>query len=455
MPTRVLIVVVVAFAVRLLVSSAYRSYLSVGPLAAQPQSEGYYVKTASIELTDSQQYLLLASNLRRQRFFSWDGVTPVTFRTPGYPLFLAMVGDSPVVLRFVQSLLGALTVLAVFAVGKSLFGERAGFIAALLMAFDLPAIAHTGIVMSETLFVFLVVLALWAFVRSRIQPAAEAGRTKDDCWLAGSGLLLGLAVMVRPVALFAWLPFGVALIIRRRWRGLVFMVSISLLLPVCWTVRNYVHYRRVAFTSLGGYNLFYYNAAAMEADRLGLSFPEARVAMEKSFADSLTGDNPLELADRLGREGLRRMWADPGRYVKVYLWGLGRIILGVKSDEIVLRIAKQDVGLATTGRILSDVRLPFAARAATILLAGLELLVTAVTMIVATIAAIRRRGLAALLVVGGAYYLFAAAPLPDGRFKIPALPFFYLASASVFSQREECFIWKCRHGRRGIDRGMS
>ncbi|MEO0073882.1 MAG: glycosyltransferase family 39 protein, partial [candidate division WOR-3 bacterium] len=385
--------------------------------------------------TDSQQYLLLANNLRQHRFFSWDGVTPVTFRTPGYPLLLALVGESRLALLIVQSLLGALTVLAVSVVGVNLFGERAGFIAAVLMASDLPSIAHTGLVMSETLFAFLVVLSLWAFFRSGVQIGTGARSSKDDFWLAGSGLLLGLAAMVRPVALFAWLPFGLALVAYRRWRGLVFMLSVFSLLPVLWTVRNYVHYRKVAFTSLGGYNLFYYNAAAMEADRLGLSFPEARVSMERSYADSLTGDNPLVLAEQLGREGLRRMLADPARYIKVYFWGLARIVMGIKSDEIVLRIFYKNVELATTERILGDVHLPLVAKAATVLLATLELLVTILAMIVAVVAALRRRDLVALLVAAGVYYLLAAAPLPDGRFRIPALPFFYLACASLLGCR--------------------
>lgn len=433
-PTRIFWLVTAAFVVRLAVSSAYRSHLSVGPLAAQPRSEAYYVKTASIELTDSQQYLLLAHNLRRNCFFSWDGVSPVTFRTPGYPLLLAVIGDSPVTLIFVQSLIGALTVLVVFAVGKSVFDERAGLIAAALMAADLPAIAHTGIVMSETFFVLLVVLALWAFVRSGIQFDTKVYQPRGDRWLSASGLLLGLAALVRPVALFAWIPFGIALVVHRRWRGLALMTVTFFLLPAGWTIRNYIHYRKVAFTSLTGYNLFYYNAAAIEADRFGLSFPDARVSMERGFAEHLTGDNPLELAAQLGREGLRRMLADLGRYAKVYLWGLGRIILGVKSDEIVLRMTNERAGLATTGKILRDVHLPVAARVATLTLAALELFITTATMILAVIAAVRRRGFVALLVAAGVYYLLAAAPLPDGRFRIPAVPFFYLASASLLSR---------------------
>jgi hypothetical protein len=52
------------------------------------------------------------------------------------------------------------------------------------------------------------------------------------------------------------------------------------------------------------------------------------------------------------------------------------------------------------------------------------------------VAVVFRRNRAVLLpFLIGAYYLLAAAPLPDGRFRVPAMPFFYLAAASLLAGR--------------------
>lgn len=420
---------------RLGVSSLYKSHLSVGKPVSCPRSEGYYVRTASIELTDSQQYLLLAENLRRQAFFSWDGSTPVTFRTPGYPLLLALLGSDMALIVIVQSLLGTLTVLLVFLLGRRWFGEKAGLVAAALLAADLTSIEHTGTVMTEPLFVFAAVLATWMFSRADGGPDPGGEKRRRALWLAGSGLALGFAALVRPIAVLAFVPFGVVLALRRRWRRLVLLLLCFAVLPAAWLARNYAHYRRVSFSSIGGYNLFYYNAAAMEADRAGIPFPDARIRLEEQFAAQLQGDNPLHLSEQLAREGVRRMLADPLRYGKVYALGLARIALGVKSDEVILRVVDPQLRLATAMRVIFSGEFGVWPKVAAVALAVVEVGMVLAGTLLALAAMLRRDNRAVLLpFLIGAYYLLAAAPLPDGRFRVPAVPFIYLAAASLFAR---------------------
>jgi hypothetical protein len=464
-------IVAAALALRLGVSFLYGSHLSVGKQVARPRSEGYYVRTASIELTDSQQYLLLADNLRKHAFFSWDGTTPVTFRTPGYPLLLALLGNNMALIIIVQALLSAGTVLLVFLLGRRWFGELAGLVAAALLAADLTNIEHAGTIMTEPLFVFAVVLATWMFARgtgerrgtsyelrvtndkrrmasSSVSPGVPGGSADGELrvakggwwratwWLAGSGLVLGFAALVRPIAILAVVPYGLVLLLRRNWRGLALMVAVFAVLPLAWVARNYVHYRHVSYSSIGGYNLFYYNAAAMEADRTGVTFPDARIRLEEQFAANLRGDNPLDLSGQLAREGVRRMLADPVRYAKVYAMGLGRIAFGVKSDEIVLRVIDPQLRLATAMRVIFSGEFGSGAKVVTVVLAVAELLMVLAGLAGTFVAVVFRRNRAVLLpFLIGAYYLLAAAPLPDGRFRVPAMPFFYLAAASLLAGR--------------------
>ncbi|MGQ9678528.1 MAG: ArnT family glycosyltransferase [bacterium] len=410
-----------AFVLRLVVAGSYKNRLSPGEVVRQPASESEYLRKAYIEIGDSQQYLELGRNLRSKFFFSWDGATPVTFRTPGYPILLALINNNPVLLFVIQSLLGALTVLFIFFVGELCWDGRSGIFAAILMAFDLPAIAHTGIVMSETLFVFLLVFSLWLFLVAVKKPVRFV--------LFGiGGALLGLAALTRPVALFAPLPFLILLMAKRHWRAIACFSLGFVLLCGGWIGRNYYHYHRLGFSSIGGYNLLFYNAAVLIADRDVISFEEAREKMERTYAANLPGDNPLDLAERLGRIAVKIILAEPLRYGKVYLQGLLKIITGIKSDEIIFRVADSDLRLAT---FKSFFKLPHQlaiTKIEAVVLALVELLVTVGAVIFSLIAMIKKKGDEAVIFLSslGWYFILAAAPLPDGRFKIPALPFFYL-----------------------------
>lgn len=428
--TRWLIFVVffLAFVLRLVVAGSYKSRFSPGEVVSQPASESKYLRKAYIEIGDSQQYLELAKNLRSKFFFSWDGATPVTFRTPGYPIFLALINNNPVMLFVIQALLGALTVLFLFFIGKLWFGGRSGIFAAILMAFDLPAIAHTGMVMSETLFVFLLVLCIWLF--AEIKPTGVF-------LFSVCGALLGLAALTRPVALFVPILFLIVLMIKRHWKALgVFSLGFVLLCGG-WMGRNYYHYHRPNFSSIGGYNLFFYNAAALIADRDGIQFEEAREKLERNYAAKLTGDNPLDLADQLRRMAIQIICSDPLRYAKVYLRGLLKIITGIKSDEIVFRVTGTDSRLATFKSFVAIPNLPLMTKIVVVVLALVESLVTVGAVVFSCMAMIKRRDMPAVfLTIMGWYFLLAAAPLPDGRFKIPAVPFFYLVSGDLFFRKK-------------------
>lgn len=444
-----------------MVAGLYQNRFSPGEPVEHPLSEAEYLKKAYMEIGDSQQYLALGENLRRHHLFSWDGRTAVTFRPPGYPLFIALLGNNIFLIELAQVFLSTLTVLLVFFIGRMWFGAAAGKLAALLMAFDLPSIASCGLLMSETLFVFLLVLGFWMFFRG-LNP----GKPRYLVILL-SGVTFGLAALTRPVALFAWLPFAGALVLKRRFRpALIFIAGFALLIGG-WVGRNYYHYRRLAFSSNGGYNLFFCNAAALVADRDGIPLEMAREKLEREYRARLSGDNPLELGSRLERLGMEIILSQPLRYLKVYLTGLARIILGIKSDDIVFRSAGyqrmlgtlkgltngdsqrskryllQMMRLATFKGLINGDVFPMGLRILGVGLGIVEVLMTLSAVLFSVIAPIRRKNLAyGLLSLTGWYFLLIAAPLPDGRFKIPALPFFYLILGGEFGarifRRREC-----------------
>jgi 4-amino-4-deoxy-L-arabinose transferase-like glycosyltransferase len=187
---------------------------------------------------DSFEYLQPAYGL-----LNGQGFDLALRRPPIYSLFaslsMGLFGESLAALTFVQHLLGALTVLVTYLLGKALFNRPAAVLAALLVALDSVLLFYEHYVLSESLFTLLLAVTCLAFVR-----ALQLGGARRF-FLAG--LLLGLAILARPVAQSLIVAMLAALALHQRglassWRpALVFLLAIGLLV-VPWMVRNKLAY---------------------------------------------------------------------------------------------------------------------------------------------------------------------------------------------------------------------
>jgi len=157
--------------------------------------------------SDMADYENMALNLLDGRGLSMDTshLTYRAYRPPAYPVFIAAVyrflGKEPVFVREVQCFLSVLTVVLVYGLGKELFsqgdGQRSGggrwvgLAAAGFLAFDEASIFFTGQLLSETLFIFLMVLWSYLLVRSSSRPHVGMGTLL--------GLIGGVTILVRPL----------------------------------------------------------------------------------------------------------------------------------------------------------------------------------------------------------------------------------------------------------------
>jgi hypothetical protein len=410
---------------RLAVSGSFKGHSYVAPEPVKPQPEAVYLKKGEIDLGDSEQYLLLASGIRHRLSYTWNH-EPNTFRTPGYPLLLALLDNNVAAIVVVQALLAGLTVFLVGLIGHRVFEFRVGLLAASLFAVDVPGVFLAGMVMSETLFAFAVVLAVALL---DCPKALGAGRS------ALGGLVLGFAVLVRPVAVPAFVPLAILLAVRRNWRGLAVMLAGFALLPAAWSCRNYLHYQRFSLTSNGGYNLLYANAAAVVSELEREPGDSSRVNLAHDFTSRLATDNPLELSDRMTREAVRIILFHPLRYVWICVRGVPKIVAGIKADDLVLRTRSETVTPSQGSVLLS--RMP-RAMPAVWLLAGFELLLSlgALVLALASLGFRRWRGAKFVMVGLAACFLLVALPFTDGRFRLPMMPFLYLAASSVLFARQ-------------------
>ncbi len=185
----------------------------------------------------------------------------VFFLSPLYPYFLAVIytvfGPGFLVGKLVQMLLGVMSCVLVYVIGKRVFSIRVGFLAGLFFAGYNTMIFYEGILLvaglQTPLNLICIVLLLGAVDRQSL------GR-----WMA-AGVVLGFSALARPNVLLlggfvlTWIFFmisGRALSKQKILMAIVFAVGIGLVVfPV--TLRNWlVGHDVVLVSSQGGVNFY-------------------------------------------------------------------------------------------------------------------------------------------------------------------------------------------------------
>ena len=202
-----------------------------------------------VELRDPVLYLILADHVAsgdgyRYGFEADQGVT--AYYPPGYPLAVGAVLWAVRLLPFdvtafdvavwLNVALSVATIGLVFVLGRRLAGDRAGLVAAAIWALWPNLIFHSAIVLTETLFLFLLVLLLIVLLGDP-GGARLPGRAR----LVTVGILFGLTLLVRPVSaviapvfLVLWWGAGVKAAL---WRvALVGVATLAVLVP--WSIRS-------------------------------------------------------------------------------------------------------------------------------------------------------------------------------------------------------------------------
>ncbi len=191
----------------------------VGVLAAARARTGQIDGYAFASL-DAREYYQLAENLLEHGRFSLaehPPLVPDTWRTPGYPLFLAAVrlvaGPDPARLVCTQQLLAIANVLLVYGIARRTLTQRRAAGAALLCLVEPYHLFYSLWLLATTWFVTLILLTWLAWISAQ----------RRQRWLdwALAGALIGLTVLTRPVAILfpAALLMGLLHLTVAAWRA--------------------------------------------------------------------------------------------------------------------------------------------------------------------------------------------------------------------------------------------
>lgn len=286
---------------------------------------------------DSMGYLQAARNLARHGTFSLSEgppLAPDTVRTPGYPLLVAVLSAGEPALGFLwlQALLGALSAGLVYAAGLALWREEsAAWAAGLGLALDAVIVMHTGLVLTETLFVLVFSAAFLSLAR------AFAGEKPSG--YAAAGLGFGLTALVRPVGLY-YFAFAAAALLggwaaregltgrgpwsrvltRARVACLALFLGASSLIPLLWMTRNKLAAGAFTFCSIQGLN-FVVRAFSVQGELTGLGAVEVQASVQRMIREAYPEgfSSPQDESRKVGLWATRFILSHPIGYLRVML----------------------------------------------------------------------------------------------------------------------------------------
>ena len=288
--------------------------------------------------------------LHEGRFAAGPAAGAHTRRTPGFPLLIASVyalgWEDP------RAVVGAEILLSVFTVALGAWaahrmgGERAAWIAGLLLALDTPSIVASCLFLSDTPFAAVLLAAVAAGLGLVLDERPRAWRS------AVFGGLLAAAALTRPIGLFLVFPACLWLLLcgrRRPWSPRDTVSALAafavpwILMVGGWQARNRA--AAGAFVASDGPAKFVYfsRGADIVARRDGTSFEAARAQLADSIeAEAKRTGRP---AERLyARAALDLVARHPILFLETQVRWLPELLLGTGAAGVTLALDLDEPG---------------------------------------------------------------------------------------------------------------
>jgi hypothetical protein len=292
---------------------------------------------------DSYGYEALGRTLLHEARFAAGPERPAhTRRTPAFPLLVALVyavaGEQPRVVVWVGIVLSTFTVALAAWLAHRLWGERAAWIAGLLLALDVPSITASRLFLTETPFTALLLSGVAAALCLLTDGRPRAGPG------LGTGAFLAAAALTRPIGLLLVVPVSLWLLLcgrRLHWppratASVLAAFAVPWILMVGgWQVRNVV----VAGANVAsdGPAKFVYASRGSDivAQRDGTTIEAARAQLAQSIEDEVKRTGVP--AERLyARAAFALVAQHPILFLKTQLRWLPELLLGTGAAGVAL-----------------------------------------------------------------------------------------------------------------------
>jgi|GEM_PF-2764406 len=320
-------------------------------IAATLFTVGYSQPFADIQ---SDAYLPLAENLYNEHAFTFSTTTPYVkeaTHTPGYPLFLAIFAvpfTSVIPAYILQAILFSISVVLLYRLCAGFLSDRVRFWGALLYGVEPYSSFIATSALSEALFMFLFILALYV-----LRVAWERG---SIAYFFAGGLLFGLSVLVRPIVLYllpVLLICGIALCLYQRRKNLLKGITIAVLSALlclgAWSARNHQAFGVWSISTKGPFTLYFYEVEQLLEYKNGWNATEtADNLLAYAIADNPQVQSREDLrnpiyASYLSNKSLEIIKESPLLFIKIHVFSLATFFL---SDGY--RLLLQDMHVTDT-----------------------------------------------------------------------------------------------------------
>ena len=215
-------------------------------------------------VVDARGYDRIAQNLISGKGYVEKPDTPFASEAaisrvgPGYQFFLAGIykifGRNLPLIWILQALIHTLSGFFIYLISKKIFKdfekrEIAALISAFLFLFFIDIFELTSMILTETLFLFLLIVSIFSIIKFFENPEIKIS--------ALAGILFGLAILTRPTVLPLFLIAFVLMVYKKYFKEAFLFLLIPFLIIAPWTVRNYkVHKTFILTSSAGGINFW-------------------------------------------------------------------------------------------------------------------------------------------------------------------------------------------------------
>ena len=374
---------------------------------------------------------------------------PDGWMMPAYPTFLAGIysvfGVKPWLALFIQILLSLISVVLVYRICLFLFqNSKIATIAALLYSLDIHSIFSASELLTDTLFVLLLLTGIYYFLKGM-----KSGKLAVICLAAffmGLACLTRLLVLLYPIVLVIMLLFFAKQKLGWKLKAIVSYGIVFGLLTSVWAYRNHNAYNHWQLTAHGGWTLLMFNTSLTEARLVHENIDTLRMEFQKQ-ADSMGFRKSKDIfvqSEMYQKLATNYIAKHKAMYVLTNLQGCFNMFFSIGNLGMAKTFGWTD---ATPDRNFADVTTKkviqnFTADWRQTILGIVILLILIVEYIGAAIGIIkliraRNFMLLALLFLSIGYFCAVTGILGNYRFKLPVVPLICMAAGYGYVNQKE------------------
>ncbi len=290
------------------------------------------------ETYDSTAYLDLARNFPEPYLYPSELLLSESLlRTPGYPLFIYLLGNSKTNLILIQFFLHitiAIVSVGIYSHLSNRATRRAKILVFALVNIESSLFVYSFYVLTEVLFSLLTLIAVTFLLGSK--------KSQPIFRYIMIVVTIFVALMVRPIGIILLIFLSVAAIISKNKAYLV-AIGTTLFIYFGWSAFNLYRADIFTFSTIQNYNLLMYEGAGAKAQGTNLELTSVQRS-EVLRQEKLLGHNQnIEKIDSYSfSRGLELISEYPLSFLAMHIEGIGAILFGPNQGELTRLISSGD-----------------------------------------------------------------------------------------------------------------